>query len=75
MKATRLLLQLKKAWLMTGLFLIGLLQAPAQDQQVADSLAKMYREQNLPDTAKLRVLTSLAFYETRNLDLALQYAQ
>ena len=75
MKATRLLIQLKKAWLMTGLFLIGLLQAPAQDQQVADSLAKMYREQNLTDTAKLRVLTALAFYETRNLDLALQYAQ
>ncbi|QNA44671.1 adenylate/guanylate cyclase domain-containing protein [Lacibacter sediminis] len=75
MKATRLHLQLKKAWFITGLFLIGLLQAPAQDQQVADSLANIYREQNLPDTAKLRVLNALAFYETRNLDLALQYAQ
>lgn len=75
MNTTHFKKQLKKACLLTGFFLTAMLQLPAQDQQVADSLAKIYREQNLADTAKLRVLTALAFYEARNIDLALQYAQ
>lgn len=60
--------------MLTGFFVMLLLQSHAQDQRIADSLARIYNEENLPDTAKVRVLAALAFYETRNLDLALQYA-
>ena len=48
----------------------------AQDQQIADSLAKVYvAANNLPDTAKMALLTELSFNETRDLVKAVEYAE
>jgi len=61
-------------------YLIGFLcfiirVASAQDQKVADSLARIY-QQNIPDdTAKLELLRNLSFNEIKDLKLALQYAE
>lgn len=61
-------------------FLIGFLcfiirDASAQDQKVADSLALIYRQNILDDTAKLELLRNLSFNEIKDLKLALQYAE
>ncbi|HEY4618141.1 MAG TPA: adenylate/guanylate cyclase domain-containing protein [Flavobacterium sp.] len=47
----------------------------AQEQKVADSLVKIYREGNLGNTEKLELLRNLAFNEVNNLDLSLKYAE
>ena len=46
-----------------------------QDQKIADSLLKIYQQKNLKDTARLDLLKNLAFNESRNLNLSLQYAE
>ena len=46
----------------------------AQNQKVADSLARIYRQGGLADTAKLELLRHLAFNEVADLNLALKYA-
>ncbi len=46
-----------------------------QDQKVADSLKKIYQNNNLRDTAQLKLLADLSFNEVNNLGLALQYAE
>ena len=48
---------------------------PAQEQEVADSLAIIYQKNMLTDTAKLELLRNLSFNETRDLDKGLQYAE
>lgn len=65
----------KKVCRLTGFFVVLYLQSNAQDQRIADSLTIIYNEGSLADTAKLKVLASLAFHEARNLDLALNYAE
>jgi class 3 adenylate cyclase/Tfp pilus assembly protein PilF len=47
----------------------------AQDQKVADSLALVYKEGKLPDTARLELLRNLSFNEMRDLNLGLRYAE
>ncbi len=47
----------------------------AQEQKVADSLAKIYRETNLENVEKLELLRNLSFNEVNNLDLSLRYAE
>ena len=47
----------------------------AQDQKVADSLARFYQQDSIADTAKLELLTELSFNETRDLRKGLQYAE
>jgi class 3 adenylate cyclase/Tfp pilus assembly protein PilF len=47
----------------------------AQDQKVADSLSRIYKEAKLPDTAKLELLRNLAFNEMRDMNLGLRYAE
>lgn len=69
-----MLLQGKTYFVLVYLYLISL-PAFCQDQKVADSLAEIYRQGNIPDTAKLDMLRSLSFNETRNLKLSLQYAE
>jgi adenylate cyclase len=64
-----------KVCIVTGFFLVLLLKSKAQDQRIADSLTLIYEKKSLADTVKLKVLAGLAFYETRNLDLALNYAE
>lgn len=50
-------------------------QVLAQDQKLADSLAKIYEQGNLPDEEKLELLRNLSFNEMRDLDLGLRYAE
>ncbi|MCJ7465088.1 MAG: adenylate/guanylate cyclase domain-containing protein [Maribacter sp.] len=47
----------------------------AQDQNVADSLSKIYKENNLEGTAKLELLRNLSFNEVNDLALSLKYAE
>jgi len=49
--------------------------ASAQDQKVADSLAKIYRQNNLTGTAKLDLLRRLSFNEVNDFKLSLAYAE
>jgi signal transduction histidine kinase len=46
-----------------------------QSQKVADSLAEIYKEGALRDTAQLELLRNLAFNEVHDLKLALHYAE
>lgn len=47
----------------------------AQNQRVADSLAKIYRHGVPDDTTKMELLRNLAFNELNDLNLALKYAE
>ena len=47
----------------------------SQNQKLADSLARIYREGTLEDTAKLELLRHLAFNEVKDLNRALEYAE
>lgn len=47
----------------------------AQDQKLADSLAKIYEQGNVPDEEKLELLRNLSFNEMRDLNLGLRYAE
>jgi two-component system NtrC family sensor kinase len=61
--------------LFIGFFCLISSYAVAQNQQVADSLAKVYQEKPLEDSVKLEVLRNMAFNEVRDLNLALHYAE
>jgi two-component system, NtrC family, sensor kinase len=47
----------------------------AQDQKVADSLALIYKQKNIADTSRLRLLFELSYNEINNLSLALEYSE
>ena len=47
----------------------------AQEQKIADSLARIYHQNTLTDTAKFQLLKDLSFNETRNLKDGLRYAE
>jgi len=47
----------------------------AQDQKVADSLVKIYKKNTLTKVDRMELLRNLAFNETNNLQLSLQYAE
>jgi class 3 adenylate cyclase len=47
----------------------------AQDQRLADSLKKNYRENRLIGVEKLELLRNLAFNENNDLELSLKYAE
>jgi adenylate cyclase len=47
----------------------------SQDQKVADSLATIYQEGKLEDTARMELLRQLSFNEMRDLKLGLRYAE
>lgn len=46
----------------------------AQNQKLAESLAVIYKGQQLSDTAKMELLRNLCFNETKDLNTAIQYA-
>ncbi|MCA6379068.1 MAG: tetratricopeptide repeat protein [Cytophagales bacterium] len=46
-----------------------------QDQKLADSLVKVYREEKLTDSTKLELLWNLSFNEVSDLDLSLKYSE
>lgn len=60
---------------MAGFFIGQFLSTNGQDQRIADSLAIIYREGNVTDTAKLELLRNLSFNEVNDLELSLQYAE
>lgn len=46
-----------------------------QDQQIADSLKRIYNQEILQDSFKLELLRNIAFNERKDLKLGLQYAE
>ena len=54
---------------MAGIFICQLLITNGQDQRIADSLAKIYSEGNVDDTARLELLRNLSFNEVNDLEL------
>jgi class 3 adenylate cyclase len=62
-------------YLLTGFFYFFTYIVSAQDQRVADSLAKIYHQDTLKDEAKLELLRNLSFNESNDYKLALQYAE
>ena len=67
--------RLKSVVLLIACTLFMASRLPAQNQQVADSLAIIYQQNKLPDTAKMALLRDLSFNETRDLNKGLQYAE
>ena len=59
----------------TGFFLTIYMGSDGQNQRIADSLAKIYQEGKLEDTAKLELLRKLSFNEVNDLKLSLKYAE
>lgn len=57
------------------LFIIHFPSLMGQDQRLADSLAAVYNNDEIPDSARLELLRELSFNEMRDLDLALKYAE
>ncbi len=65
----------KVVYYLVGVFCVITLNVSAQDQKLADSLARIYHEDNLTDTAKLELLRQLSFNEVHDFKLSLRYAE
>ncbi len=65
----------KAYYLLMGLFLFFSWAVIAQDQQIADSLAKIYLADTLTGEARLELLAELSFNETNDYQKNLQYAK
>jgi adenylate cyclase len=65
----------KAYYLLIGFLFFMIYPGAGQDQKLADSLARIYQEEKLEDTARLRLLNNLSFNEVTDLKLALQYAE
>ena len=57
-----------------GFLFIGTLLNFGQDQKLADSLLKIYLEDNLEGLSKLELLRNLSFNEVNDLELSIQFA-
>lgn len=64
----------KAYYFLIGFFFI-VLNVSGQDQKVADSLKRIYKQNILEDSAKLELLLNISFNEVNDLNLALQYAE
>src|SRR4051812_21759044 len=62
-------------YLLTGLFYLAGHIVFAQDQRIADSLAKIYHADTLKDESRLELLRNLSFNEVNDLQLSLRYAE
>jgi len=65
----------KAPLLLIGCFWFIIAGVSAQDQKLADSLALIYQQNTVTDTAKLELLRNLSFNETRDLKKGLEYAE
>ena len=66
----------RKAYcVLIGLYCFMVISVFGQDQKIADSLARIYKSNKLPDTVRLELLRNLSFNELRDLNLSLQYAE
>jgi len=70
-----MLLKRKAYYLLIGFFCFTGHSVFSQDQKLADSLAKIYREDTAQGMAKLELLRNLSFNEVNNLDRAVKYAE
>jgi adenylate cyclase len=61
--------------ILLGLLFFQQFSVFAQNQKIADSLAIIYKENKLNSSDKMELLRNLAFYETNDLELSLQYAE
>jgi len=69
-------LKCRKAYfLLIGFLCFSLHHVVGQDQRVADSLARIYQEDNLEGEEKMELLIDLAFNEMRDRELSLKYAE
>ncbi len=64
----------KVYFFLVGFFCLFALSVSAQDQKLADSLARIYKAGKLNDSAKLELLRNLSFNEVNDLQLASKYA-
>ena len=60
---------------MLGFFLLVIHPVSGQDQKIADSLARIYKDYLPEDTVKLELLRNLSYNEMRDLNLSLKYAE
>ena len=65
---------LNKKALLLFLFWIQISELVAQDQKIADSLAIIYKQNNLTDTARFKLLEDLSFNEIADFKKGLAYA-
>ncbi len=65
----------KAYYFLIGFFCFIIHTVSGQNQKVADSLARIYQNDILKDTAKLELLRNLSFNEVNDLKLALKYAE
>ena len=65
----------KAYYLLIGFFYFFTQTVFSQDQKVADSLAIIYKNNKLEDTAKLELLRNLAFNEHADLNQGIRYAE
>src|SRR5215831_4601024 len=63
------------SWFCTTLFCLIGCCGYAQNQKVADSLVKIYQDNNLQGTKKLQLLSDISFNEVENPGLAVVYAE
>lgn len=68
-------LKRKAYYVLVGFFCFFASHAFAQDQRVADSLARIYKADTAKGINKLELLRNLSFNELNDLQLALQYAE
>jgi signal transduction histidine kinase len=64
----------KACFIITGFFYFIIHSVSGQDQKLADSLARIYQNSQLADTARMELLRKLAYNEVRDLKLGLKYA-
>jgi adenylate cyclase len=64
----------KACIVLTGFLFFYVLTAEGQDQKIADSLKQVYTQSTLTDSVRYELLRELAFNETNDLKLAMQYA-
>ncbi|MEH6762938.1 MAG: adenylate/guanylate cyclase domain-containing protein [Aequorivita antarctica] len=70
-----MMLNRKAYYLLMGLFLFFIGTVIAQDQQISDSLFKIYQADTITGDAKLELLAELSFNETNDYQKSLQYAE
>jgi class 3 adenylate cyclase len=68
-------LKTKACYFLIGFFCFISHPIFSQDQNLADSLAKIYKEDTLEETAKLELLRNLSFNEVNDHKLSLKYAE
>ena len=67
-------LKRKAYFFLISLLCLTLIDAPGQDQKIADSLARIFKLDTAGDQGKLELLRNLAFNESKDLQLAVRYA-